>query len=216
MAQIFPQSANRLPLVVALAALVVPPAAVGGVWYYFSPRFTDVGYQPVQPVPYSHKLHAGEMQIDCRYCHASVERSAVANVPPTQACMNCHLLVARNSEKLAPIRDSLKNDTPMRWLRVHKLGEYAYFNHRAHVSAGVGCVSCHGHIEEMEVVHAGRAAQHGLVPRLPPEPDAEPAAALGDHEHDLEAGTRSRGARARQIASLRPVHPPTDCSGCHR
>ena len=72
MAQIFPQSANRLPLVVALAALVLPPAVVGGVWYYGSPRFTDVGYQPVQPVPYSHKLHAGEMQIDCRYCHVSV------------------------------------------------------------------------------------------------------------------------------------------------
>ena len=76
MAQIFPQSANRLPLVVALAALVVPPAVAAGVWYYFSPRFTDVGYQPVQPVPYSHKLHAGELQIDCRYCHASVETSA--------------------------------------------------------------------------------------------------------------------------------------------
>jgi hypothetical protein len=66
--------------------------------------------------------------------------------------MNCHLLVSRSVESLAPIRDSAKSGMPMRWVRVHKLGEYAYFNHRAHVSSGVGCVSCHGHVEEMEVV----------------------------------------------------------------
>jgi len=99
----------------------------------------------VQPVPYSHKLHAGEMLIDCRYCHASVETSPIANVPPTQACMICHLLVSRNVESLAPIRDSAKSGTPMRW-----------------------------------------------KPARDPE------------------------ARARQIAALRPVKPPVDCSGCHR
>ena len=122
MAQIFPQSANKFPLVLALAGVVLPAAAVGFVWYYFSPRYTDVGYQPVQPVPYSHKLHAGELRIDCRYCHASVERSPVANVPPTQACMNCHRAgEARQAESLAPIRDSAHDGRPMRWVRVHKL-----------------------------------------------------------------------------------------------
>ena len=79
--------------------------------------------------------------------------SPVANVPPTQACMNCHQLVMRDSAKLAPIRDSAASGQPMRWVRVHKLPDYAYFNHRAHISAGVGCVSCHGRIDEMEVVH---------------------------------------------------------------
>ena len=90
----------------------------------------------------------------------------------------------------------------MRWLRVHKIGEYAYFNHRAHVGAGVGCVSCHGHVEEMEVVHQVEPLSHGLVPRLPPRSDAEPAAALGDHEHDVEAGPgpRSAGAPDRLVA----------------
>ena len=152
MAQIFPRSLNRLPLYLALAGVLVPSTAVAFVWYYFSPRFTDVGYQPEQPVPYSHKLHVGELRLDCRYCHASVENSSVANVPPTQACMNCHQLVMRDSEKLKPIRDSAATGQPMRWVRVHKLPEYAYFNHRAHISAGVGCVSCHGRIDEMEVV----------------------------------------------------------------
>ena len=111
MAQIFPRSANRAPLILALAALVLPAAAGAGVWYWFSPRFTDVGYRPVQPVAYSHKLHAGELRIDCRYCHASVETSAVANVPPTQACMNCHLLVSRNVAKRGV--PTLRNAAPL-------------------------------------------------------------------------------------------------------
>ena len=111
-----------------------------------------MGYRPVQPVPYSHKLHVGELGLDCRYCHASVEISAVANVPPTQTCMNCHQLVKRDSEKLAPIRDSAASGRPMRWIRVHKLPDYAYFTHNAHVAAGIGCVTCHGRIDEMETV----------------------------------------------------------------
>ena len=215
MAQIFPQSANKLPLVVALAGVVLPAAAVGFVWYYFSPRFTDVGYQPVQPVAYSHKLHAGEMQIDCRYCHASVERSAVANVPPTQTCMNCHLLVARQAESLAPIRESAKNAVPMRWLRVHKLGEYAYFNHRAHVSSGIGCVSCHGRVDEMEVVRQVEPLSMSwcLDCHRNPEPHLRPLAEITNMGWKP---ARDSQARARQLAGLRPVKPPVDCSGCHR
>ena len=215
MAQIFPQSANRLPLVVAVAALVLPAAAVAGVWYYFSPRFTDVGYQPVQPVPYSHKLHAGDMQIDCRYCHASVERSAVANVPPTQVCMNCHLLVARDAESLAPIRDSARTGMPMRWVRVHKIGEYAYFNHRVHVGAGVGCVSCHGHIEQMEVVRQVEPLSMSwcLECHRNPGPQLRP---LSEVTNMNWKPARDPEARARQIAALRPVRPPVTCSGCHR
>jgi Cytochrome c7 and related cytochrome c len=215
LAQIFPQSANKIPLLVAAVALVLPAVAVAFVWYYFSPSFTDVGYQPVQPVPYSHKLHAGEMQIDCRYCHASVETSPIANVPPTQACMNCHLLVSRNVESLAPIRDSAKNGTPMKWLRVHKLGEYAYFNHRVHVRSGVGCVSCHGHVEEMEVVRQVEPLSMSwcLDCHRNPTPHLRP---LSEITNMAWKPARDPEARARQIAALRPVKPPVDCSGCHR
>ena len=215
MAQIFPQSANKIPLLIAATALALSAAAVGVVWYYFSPYFTDVGYQPIQPVPYSHKLHAGEMQIDCRYCHASVETSPIANVPPTQACMNCHLLVSRNVASLAPIRDSAKNGTPMKWLRVHKLGEYAYFDHRAHVRGGVGCVSCHGHVEEMEVVRQVQPLSMGwcLDCHRNPEPHLRP---LSEITNMAWKPARDPEARARQVAALRPVKPPVDCSGCHR
>lgn len=215
MAQIFPRSLNRLPLYLALVGILVPSTAVAVVWYYFSPKFTDVGYRPEQPVPYSHKLHVGELRLDCRYCHASVEYSAVANVPPTQACMNCHKLVARESEKLKPIRDSAASGRPMRWVRVHMLPEYAYFNHRAHISAGVGCVSCHGRIDEMEVVVQEQPLSMSwcLDCHKNPTPNLRP---LTEITNMTWRPARDPAARERQLASLRPVHPPQDCTGCHR
>jgi hypothetical protein len=215
LAQIFPRSANRAPLILVLLAVVVPSAAVGGAWYWFSPRFTVVGYRPVQPVPYSHRLHAGELRIDCRYCHASVEFSAVANVPPTQVCMNCHRVVKVDSPALEKVRESAKSGTPMRWVRVHKLPEYAYFDHHAHVRAGVGCVTCHGHVEEMEVVQQAEPLSMGwcLDCHRNPQPSLRPVSEITNMTWKP---ARDLGARARQLAGLRPVRPPVECSGCHR
>lgn len=215
LAQIFPPSLNKLPLVLGVAGILLPTAAVAGVWYYFSPRFTDVGYRPIQPVPYSHKLHAGDLQIDCRYCHASVELSSVANVPPTQVCMNCHKLVKRDSELLKPIRDSAQSGRPMQWLRVHKLPDYAYFNHRVHVRSGVGCASCHGRVDQMEVVQQVEPLSMSwcLDCHRDPKPNLRP---LSEITNMAWKPSRDPAARERQIAALRPVHPPTDCSGCHR
>jgi hypothetical protein len=215
LAQIFPKSFNRLPLLIAAGAVLVPSAATAFVWYYFSPRFTDVGYQPVQPVPYSHRLHAGELQIDCRYCHASVEVSPVANVPPTQTCMNCHRLIARTSEALQPVRDSAASGQPIRWVRVHELPEYAYFDHHAHVRAGIGCVSCHGHVEQMDVVRQVQPLSMGwcLDCHRNPQPQRRP---LSEITNMSWMPARDPAARARQLAGLPPVAPPVHCSGCHR
>ena len=109
MAQIFPRWTNELPLRVAVGGVVAAALLVGGIWYYFSPRYTDVGYAPVQPVAYSHRLHAGELGIDCLYCHSTVDRSPVAVVPPTQVCMNCHHVVRRDSTALAAIRQEIES-----------------------------------------------------------------------------------------------------------
>ncbi len=92
--QIFPKSANKWPLHALGGLAAVAVVAPLFLLYYFSPEYTDVGYQPEQPVPFSHKLHAGELELDCRYCHAQVEIAAVASVPPAQVCMTCHSLVA--------------------------------------------------------------------------------------------------------------------------
>jgi len=215
MAQILPPWINRLPLVAAVGGLVATVGAVGFVWYYFSPKFTDAGYRPVQPVPYSHKLHVGDLGLDCRYCHASVEVSPVANVPPTSACMNCHRLVKRDSPLLEPIRESASSGRPMRWVRVHKLPDYAYFEHRSHVAAGIGCVSCHGRIDEMDVVKQVQPLSMSwcLDCHRNPGPNRRPVSEVTNMKW---APPKDASALAAKLQQERPVHPPIECSGCHR
>ena len=214
MAQIFPRWSNKLPLAAALAGTVGPVLAVGFVWYFFSPWYTDVGYRPVQPVPYSHKLHVGELGLDCRYCHASVERSAVANLPPTQTCMNCHQLVKRDSAALAPKLDSAARGRPMSWIRFHKLPDNAYVAHTVHVAAGIGCVTCHGRIDEMDTVTQMTPLSMSwcLDCHRNPEPNRRPVSEVTNMKWTPPREVR---AVATQVAA-RPVSPPTDCSGCHR
>ncbi|NQW30072.1 MAG: cytochrome c3 family protein [Ignavibacteria bacterium] len=112
----------------------------------------DVGYRPQQPVPFSHKMHVGTLQISCQYCHAGVESSAHSPIPSTQTCMNCHTLVKAESPKLKVVRESFESGQPIEWVRIHKLPDYAHFNHSRHIRAQIDCKSCHGPIEEMGVV----------------------------------------------------------------
>jgi hypothetical protein len=126
-------------------------------WYYYAlPSYTRVGYQPEQPISFSHELHAGRIGLDCTYCHTQVFDSPHANVPSAQTCMNCHnpqkANVKGNSPLLASVRESFFTGKPIAWRRVHKLPEYAYFNHAVHVNKGVSCVECHGKVNEMRVV----------------------------------------------------------------
>lgn len=215
MPQIFPKWTNKVPLYavagLAVAGLVVPVF----IWYYFSPEYTDVGYQPVQPVPFSHALHAGEMEMDCRYCHAQVEVAAVASVPPTRVCMNCHSLVKRDSVLLAPILESFATDRRMEWVRVHKVPEYAYFNHGVHVRAGVGCQSCHGDIRSMEVVTQQEPLSMSWCLACHHNPD--------DHLRPFDQITNTTWKPPKNQAELavlmkeeRQIQPPEDCSACHR
>ncbi len=115
-------------------------------------RVTDVGYRPQQPVPFSHKLHVGELGIKCVYCHAGVERSAHSPVPTVSTCMGCHLVVKAESPRLALVWQAYENGTPLEWRRVHKLPDYVHFNHARHIRAGIDCASCHGPVERMGVV----------------------------------------------------------------
>ena len=221
MAQIFPRWWNSLPLAAAVAGLLVPALATAGVWYYFSPWYTDVGYQPTQPVPYSHKLHVGELGLDCRYCHASVEMSAVANVPPTQTCMNCHQTVKRDSALLAPIRDSASTGKPMRWIRVHKLPDYAYFTHKSHVAAGIGCVTCHGRVDRMPLMEQAEPFQmrwcldchRNPAPHLR-RPEQVTRMDWSEWDEHPEAH-RDYGRRMQALYHIDPAKLD-DCDTCHR
>ncbi|MEK7774633.1 MAG: cytochrome c3 family protein [Candidatus Zixiibacteriota bacterium] len=215
MAQIFPRWTNNLPPIVAGGAGVVAALAAFFFWYYGSPKYTDVGYRPKQPVPYSHRLHVGDLGMDCRYCHTSVEYSSVSIIPPTQTCMNCHTLILPQSEKLLPIRESYATGKPMQWVKVHKLPDYAYFNHSIHIAKGVGCATCHGDLSQMEVVEQKQPLSMGwcLDCHRSPEIPIRPAEEITNMKWTPPANQREIVAKLRASGA---IAPPEDCSACHR
>lgn len=215
MSSIFPRWTNHLPTAAAAAVPLLGLGVVAGITYFFSPYYTDVGYQPRQPVAYSHELHAGEMGMDCRYCHNTVEYAAHAAVPPTSVCLTCHNYVKTESEALELVRESGKTDEPIPWVKIHQLPDYAYFNHSVHVAAGVGCVSCHGRIDHMEKVYLQEPLSMGwcLNCHRNPEPNLRPRSevtnmAWSKQESDYDPASDPHRTRE--------VEPPVHCSGCHR
>jgi Cytochrome c7 and related cytochrome c len=148
--RIFPRWTNTLARAMVfgflplLAALVWVPYAVMRL-----PLATGVGVGREQPVPFSHARHVRTDAIDCRYCHASVETSSFAGMPPTETCMHCHSQIGVQASVLAPVRDSFRTGQPLVWQRVYHLPDYVHFNHSIHVSKGVGCVTCHGRVDQM-------------------------------------------------------------------
>jgi len=188
---------------------------VAGVWYFFSPWYTDVGYRPVQPVPYSHKRHAGELGIDCRYCHTNVENGAKAGIPPTQTCMNCHKQIWSDSPTLEPVRASFRTDTSIPWIKVHDLPDFVYFNHSIHVAKGVACTTCHGPVDKMPLMYQGQPltmswcldCHRDPVKNL--RPREEVTNVFWQPPADL-AAQQAIWAKARNVQSK------TSCSTCHR
>lgn len=149
---VFPKWVNTLTLGI-LFVLATAPLYVGAlIGFTLQASTLNVGYAPVQPIPYSHALHVGKLGIDCRYCHNTVEKAGFAAVPPTETCMNCHAAIWKNSPKLQALRDSYQSGLPVAWVKVHDLPDYAYFNHSAHINVGIGCNQCHGQINHAEVV----------------------------------------------------------------
>tara|TARA_Y100001970_G_C14182331_1_gene830520 strand:+ start:253 stop:861 length:609 start_codon:yes stop_codon:yes gene_type:complete len=193
--------------------------AVGSLVFFFSyfgsPEFTDVGYRPEQPVHYSHKLHVGELGMDCRYCHTSVEKSQEAIIPPTETCMNCHSVVDVESEELALVRESWETGKPIEWVRVHMLPDYAYFDHSVHVNAGVGCASCHGRVDQMEEVMQVEPLSMSWCLDCHRNP--------GEHIRPLNQVTNmawvppeGHDLLVEKYIKDRNISPPEDCTACHR
>jgi hypothetical protein len=212
---VFPRWTNILR---AASAVLV----VGGLLYLvvftyvlIDPRTTAVGYAPEQPVPYSHALHVGELGMDCRYCHNTVEVAAHAAIPPTQTCMNCHAHIRADSPKLLPIRESHANGLPVPWVRVHDLPDFVYFDHSAHLRAGVGCVSCHGRVDKMTVVQQVQPLSMGwcLECHRAPEKFLRPQEQLTAMDWVPDEDPVELGRRLRR---LHDINPSTDCSTCHR
>ena len=215
MAQLFPKWTNKAPLYALAVVTVFMIGLVGFFWYFGSPKYTDVGYRPKQPVPFSHKLHAGDLGLDCRYCHTAVEVSAPSTIPPTQTCMNCHTLILTESEKLLPVRESWVTGQPLEWVKVHKIPDYAYYNHSIHVNSGIGCITCHGNIAEMEVVQQVEPLSMGWCLDYHRNPD--------QHFRPVSEITNIKWERppdfdkfVQKFKIEKQINPPEDCSACHR
>lgn len=209
---VFPEWTETFKKWVRVLVLGAPVYLVALVAYGVTPQAIRIGYMPEQPVPYSHALHAGELGIDCRYCHNTVERSAKASVPPAATCMNCHNSVRKDSAKLAPIRTAFATNEPVSWVRVHDAPDYVYFNHSAHVTRGVGCESCHGRVDQMAEVYQAKPLTMGwcLDCHRNPEPNLRKPENVTVMDYKPAPG---EGAMVRQQLN---INPPQNCSTCHR
>ncbi len=202
MANFFPRWTNWLPLKIAICGIVIVCGLTAGTWYYITPKYTRVGYAPIQPVPFPHDVHVAQLGMDCRYCHNFVDVAAHSNLPNTQTCMSCHEQVQKENPKLEPVRASWKTGQPVEWVQIHRTPDYVYYNHAAHVNRGISCQSCHGQVNQMAGGATRQAPQHGLVPRVPSASGKFPAAGNADHESRLETGIgKNRPILSRNMAS---------------
>ncbi|MFR1320493.1 MAG: cytochrome c3 family protein [Akkermansia sp.] len=157
MANIFPPHANRRFYGIIALGMLVLALILGGVYYL---NFYVKEHTPVQPVRFSHKLHAGDLKMGCTSCHAAALRSPRAGIPDTKSCLGCHQHILPNSPLIAPLRAAADpqfpgyTGEPVRWVMVNRLSGHAYFNHMAHLNRGIGCTSCHEDAAGMEVMKA--------------------------------------------------------------
>ena len=216
MSQIFHHSTNTISKVSIFGALF---AVAGALWLMkevsASPYVTQAGVARDQPVPFSHQHHVGGVGLDCRYCHTSVESSAVAGIPPTKTCMNCHSQIWGDSPTLEPVRESFRSDRSIVWTRVHDLPDFAYFNHSAHVNKGVGCSTCHGRVDRMPLVHQEHSLQMEwcLECHRNPERYVRPKGEVFNAAWEPPIDQLEKG---RELVKLYGVKPRTSCSTCHR
>lgn len=218
MPQIFGRGADtwfRLVLSGAVLAIVAIFPLVGG--YVRSDWRTEVGYAPEQPVPFSHEHHVGGLGIDCRYCHTSVETAATAGFPPMETCMTCHSQIWTGAPMLEPVREGYARDVALRWIRVHDLKDFAYFDHSVHVSAGVGCETCHGRVDRMPLTRQVEP----LTMQWCLDCHRDPAPALRPREAVFEMGWRPPADRRALGQTLIEAHgievgSLDNCYVCHR
>jgi Cytochrome c3/Class III cytochrome C family len=216
MAQLFrPEATTIFRVVLVLVVLgAVGMAALAFVWAR-SDKVWNVGQPAAQPIPFRHDLHAGTLGIDCRYCHASVERAADAGMPSAQTCMTCHSQVWTGASILEPLRTSLAFNQVIRWTSVHRLPDYAYFHHAAHVTKGVACETCHGRVDQMTKTVRVQTLSMGwcLDCHRNPAPHLRPRDAVFAMGWSHAAGTPALEGDASAHADNRLL---TSCSTCHR
>jgi hypothetical protein len=180
---------SRFVLPFGLVAVLI--AVLGTGWFTQPDRYVR-GYEPVQPIPYSHNLHAGTLRIPCLYCHSGAARSRVAGIPPVEKCLNCHRVTKTDSPSIQKLAEIYKSGVPLPWQRVHHMPDFVFFDHRPHVTAGILCQTCHGEVQTMDVLRQNMSMRMGNCLGCHRDPhDALPA------DSKIERG-------------------PDGCNACHR
>jgi len=217
MSKIFKESVNELPRNLLIAILVIGVTAVIAFYYYGTPRYTRVGFAPPQPVAFDHALHAGQLGLDCRFCHSHVERSGHANIPDTTTCMKCHNQIRTQSPALELVRQSYETGEAIPWVRVHQLPDFVYFNHAVHVNRGVSCYDCHGQVNEMQVVRHDRPLSMAFCLECHRHPEKY----IRPHDQVFNLNWRPESIeeqlqRGLEAVTAKQIHAPVTCSGCHQ
>ena len=243
MANFFPRWTNLLPLKIAVCVIFIVLGLTAAFSYYGTPKAQRVGYQPDQPIAYDHDLHANQLGIDCRYCHSSVDKSASAGVPTANTCWNCHQHVQKDNPKLEPLRRAVDKNyekydgKPIEWVRIHKMPDYAYFDHSAHVNRGVSCKSCHGDVHKMRKVYHAKSLSMAFCIECHREPEKHlrPLEEVYNLDYDVldylkekpelaekigyEKGDSAKQAQLKLGKLLKKnwdIHPKESCTTCHR
>jgi hypothetical protein len=216
MPQIFHRRSNTVArLVIAGAVILVG----GGSWVAWemneSPYLTRVRVAREQPIPFSHKHHVGDDGIDCRYCHATVEKSAFAGMPSTHTCMTCHSQIWADSPTLEPVRESFRTNTPIQWVRVYDLPDFVYFNHSIHINKGVACIMCHGRVDQMPLTYRYKPLEMRwcLSCHRSPEEFVRPREHVFDMDWTPPTDQASMGLK---LVKQYKIQKLQDCYTCHR
>jgi hypothetical protein len=219
MPQIFRRRANTLARTgIAVLILVVGGLSLIAAGVMRSPYVTTVGIPRQQPIPYSHKLHVGTLRLDCRYCHTSVESSPFAGLPATETCMNCHSQVGVDNPKLELVRKSYQEGRSIEWTRVNDLPDYVYFDHSIHIHKGVGCITCHGQVDQLAVMVPARAwsMETCLDCHRDPTPYLRPRDQIFAMHAPPPPDQRAAGGQLLKTYKIDSPQKLTNCSICHR
>ena len=227
----FPSWVNKFTVLLIVGVLAVGGYLATCLFAAIHPEIVNVGHAPKQPVPFSHKIHAGTLKLDCRYCHNTVEKAGHAAIPPTSTCGNCHGgnrvkmdeagqpvtlgVVKPESTLLEPVRESLETNLPVEWQRVHDLPDFVYFNHAIHINRGVSCVSCHGRIDKMEVVTQVEplSMKWCLDCHRNPDPNIRDPELVTQLDFEPEGDPLEYG---KEWAEKLQINTNISCSTCHR
>jgi hypothetical protein len=218
MTQIFSSSADTWLRLFVFGGLALTAGGLTGlIGFARSDYYTGTRIHPSpQPVPFSHRHHVAGLGIDCRYCHTSVADSAYASLPPTHTCMTCHSQIWTDAPMLAPVRQSLADAKPLTWHRVARLPDYVYFRHDIHIVKGVGCVTCHGRIDQMALTYQAKplTMQFCLDCHRDPAPQLRPRDRISDMTW-APTDARAEGERLIAQNGIR-LGEITHCYVCHR